>query len=79
MVRAASTGQRISTAAAVLLLVTATVLARPDRNPIAWLLTRPDRWALLRLVGVLGGLPLRCIRPSRPAATPSSGSRSAVP
>ena len=53
-----STGQRISTAVAVLLLVTATVLVRPDRNPIAWLLTRPDRWALLRLVGVLGGLPL---------------------
>ena len=53
-----STGQRISTAVAVLLLVAATVLARPDRNPIAWLLTRPDRWALLRLVGVLGGLPL---------------------
>ena len=53
-----STGQRISTAVAVLLLVAATVLARPDRNPIAWLHTRPDRWALLRLVGVLGGLPL---------------------
>lgn len=53
-----STGQRISTAVAVLLLVAATVLARPDRNPSAWLLARPDRWALLRLVGVLGGLPL---------------------
>ena len=34
-----STGQRISTAVGVLLLVAATVLARPDRNPIAWLLS----------------------------------------
>ncbi len=53
-----STGQRISTAVGALLLVAATVLARPDRNPIAWLMARPDRWALLRLVGILGGLPL---------------------
>ena len=41
----------------MLLLVTATLMARPDRNPVAWLLKRPDRWALLRLVGILGGLP----------------------
>ena len=52
-----STGQGISTAVGVLLLVTATVMARPDRNPVAWLVKRPDRWALLRLVGILGGLP----------------------
>ena len=51
-----STGQGISTAVGVLLLVTATVMARPDRNPVAWLVKRPDRWALLRLVGILGGL-----------------------
>lgn len=53
-----STGLLISTAIGALLLVAATVLSRPDRNPCAWLLARPDRWALLRLVGVLGGLPL---------------------
>ena len=48
-----STGLRISTAIGVLLLAAATVLSRPDRNPVAWLMTRPDRWALLRLVVVL--------------------------
>lgn len=53
-----STGQEIATAIGVLLLVAATLAARPDRNPLAWLLARPDRWALLRLVGVLGGLPV---------------------
>ncbi|WP_328359966.1 sensor domain-containing diguanylate cyclase [Mycobacterium sp. NBC_00419] len=53
-----STGQGITTAVGVLLLVAAAVLARPDRNPSAWLLARGDRWALLRLTGVLAGLPL---------------------
>lgn len=53
-----STGQGIATAVGVLLLVAATVLSRPDRNPLAWLLARRDRWALLRLIGVLAGLPL---------------------
>ncbi len=52
-----STGQGLSTAVGVLLLVAATVMARADRNPVAWLVKRPDRWALLRLVGILGGLP----------------------
>ena len=53
-----STGQEISTAIGVLLLIAATLAACPDRNPVAWLLARPDRWALLRLVAVLGGLPV---------------------
>ncbi len=53
-----STGQGIATAVGVLLLAAATVLGRPDRNPVAWLLARRDRWALLRLIGVLAGLPL---------------------
>ena len=53
-----STGQGVSTAVGVLLLVAATLAARTDKNPAAWLLARPDRWALLRLVGVLGGLPV---------------------
>lgn len=53
-----STGQGISTAIAIVLLVAATVAARPDRNPAAWLLARPDRWALIRLAIVLCGLPV---------------------
>lgn len=42
----------------IALLVTGTVLARPDRNPIAWLLARPDRWPLVRLVVILASLPI---------------------
>ncbi len=53
-----STGQAMSTALALLLLVTATVAARPDRLPLAWLLARPDRRSLVRLVGVLAGFPI---------------------
>jgi hypothetical protein len=53
-----STGQAMSTALALLLLVTATTAARPDRFPLAWLLLRPDRRLLVRLVGVLAGFPL---------------------
>ena len=53
-----STGQAISTALALLLLVAATSVARPDRVPLAWLLARPDRRSLIRLVGVLAGFPI---------------------
>ncbi len=53
-----STGQAVVTAVGVLLLIAATLLARPDRNPIAWLLARPDRGALLRLVSVVFGFPV---------------------
>ena len=61
----------ISTAVGVLLLVTATVMARPDRNPVAWLVKRPDRWALLRLVRH----PRRAAVPGGPdpSATPGGG------
>ncbi len=52
-----ATGMGISTAAGLLLLVAATVASRPDRNPLAWLMARPDRVALLRLGVVLAGLP----------------------
>lgn len=55
---AESTGQAVWTAVGVLLLVAATLAARPDRDPVAWLLARPDRGALLRLVGVVCGLPV---------------------
>ena len=51
----ATTGIAISTALAVLLLVVATSVARPDRPPLAWLLARPDRGALVRLYGLAVG------------------------
>lgn len=53
-----STGMGISTASGLLILVAATLLSRPDRNPLAWLLARPDRGTLIRLAGILAGLPL---------------------
>lgn len=53
-----SKGQAFLSALALLLLVTATSLARPDRLPLAWLLARPDRRSLVRLVGILAGFPL---------------------
>ena len=37
---------------------TTSLLARPDRDPVAWLLARPDRWTLIRLVDILAGLPI---------------------
>lgn len=61
-----STGQALSTASALLLLIAAAALARPDRYPIAWLLARPDRRSLVRLVGILAGFPL-VVALSRPA------------
>ena len=33
-------------------------LARSDRSPIAWLLARPDRRSLVRLVGMLAAFPI---------------------
>ena len=53
-----STGQALSTALALLLLIAATSLARPDRFPLAWLLSRPDRRSLVRLLAILAGFPL---------------------
>jgi diguanylate cyclase (GGDEF)-like protein/PAS domain S-box-containing protein len=53
-----SIGISISTALAVLLLVAATSMARPDRPPLGWLLSRPDRAALVRLYGVAIGFPV---------------------
>ena len=50
-----STGMAISTALVVLLLVVSTTVARPGRPPLAWLLARPDRWALVRLYGLAVG------------------------
>ncbi len=53
-----STGQALPTALALLLLVAATSLVRPDRLPLAWLLARPDRVSLVRLAGILAGFPI---------------------
>ncbi|MEY8017604.1 diguanylate cyclase domain-containing protein [Mycobacterium servetii] len=53
-----STGQSISTALTLVLVVTAAVAARPDRFPLAWLLARPDRRSLVRLMGILAGFPV---------------------
>ncbi|OBH00382.1 MULTISPECIES: sensor domain-containing diguanylate cyclase [unclassified Mycobacterium] len=53
-----STGQALMTGLALLLLAAATSLTRPDRFPVAWLLARPDRTSLLRLVAILAGFPV---------------------
>jgi diguanylate cyclase (GGDEF)-like protein len=53
-----STGQAISTAFGLLLLVGAASLARPDRVPLAWFFSRPDWRSLARLVGILAAFPL---------------------
>jgi diguanylate cyclase (GGDEF)-like protein/PAS domain S-box-containing protein len=55
---AASTGQAMTTALALILLHVAASVTRPDRLPIAWLLERPDLQALVRLGGVLAGFPI---------------------
>lgn len=60
-----SRGQAFLTAVALLLLIAATSLARPDRFPLAWLLARPDRRSLVRLLGILAGFPL-VVAVSRP-------------
>ncbi len=53
-----STGLAISSALGLLLLVSATSVARPDRPPLAWLLARPDWRSLVRLVGILAAFPI---------------------
>ena len=60
-----STGQALMTAFALLVLVAATSLARPDRFPVAWLLARPDKSSLLRLAVLLAALPI-VVAVSRP-------------
>ena len=42
----------------VVLLAAAASLTRPDRNPVAWLLARPDRMTLIQMVAILAGLPI---------------------
>lgn len=53
-----STGMALSTGLSLLLLSAASFTARPDRDPLRWLLVRPDGRTLARMVGVLAGLPI---------------------
>ena len=50
-----STGMALTT---LLLLVMAMLVSSPDRPPLVWLLSRPDRGALLRLYGLAVGFPI---------------------
>ncbi|MCH9640330.1 MAG: EAL domain-containing protein [Actinomycetia bacterium] len=53
-----STGMAITTAVSFLLLVSAAFATRHDRNPVAWILARPDGWTLIRMVAILAGPPI---------------------
>ncbi len=53
-----STGMAVSTALCVFFLVCAAFIDRPDRWPVAWLLSRPDRAALVQLFFASGLGPL---------------------
>jgi diguanylate cyclase (GGDEF)-like protein/PAS domain S-box-containing protein len=53
-----STGMAFLTAVPLLLIVVATLVSRPDGPPLAWLLSRPDRGALMRLYGLAVGIPI---------------------
>ncbi len=55
---AASTGMALATALSLLLLGAAAVLVHPERGSVAWLLGRPDRQSLLRLVAIIAGFPI---------------------
>ena len=53
-----STGMAMATALGVMLLLIAAAVARPDRDPVAWLLARPDRAELIQLAGVFISAPV---------------------
>lgn len=53
-----STGMGNSTAIAMFLLLVATLFARSDRNPVAWLVARPDRQVLATVVITFAVLPI---------------------
>ncbi|NTY60175.1 sensor domain-containing diguanylate cyclase [Mycolicibacterium sphagni] len=55
---APSNSMGIATAVGLVLLVAAAFGARPDWNPVAWLLARPDGRALLRLGALFAALPI---------------------
>lgn len=51
-------GIALVTALGLLLLSWATLLTRPDRNPVSWFLAQPNRGELVGLGGLLLGFPL---------------------
>lgn len=53
-----SNGMGIATAVMLLLLIAAALTARPDWNPVAWLLARPDGRALVRMGLLFAALPI---------------------
>lgn len=53
-----ATGMGIATAVMMLMIVAASIAARPDRNPVAWLLARPDGRALVRMGVLFAALPI---------------------
>ena len=53
-----STGMGFTAACGLIFLAAATVLARPDRNPVAWLLVRPGRRTLIRMAFIVAVLPI---------------------
>jgi len=53
-----ATGMGIATAVMMLMIVAAAIAARPDRNPVAWLLARPDGRALVRMGVLFAALPI---------------------
>jgi len=50
--------QAFPSVVSMVLLVASGLLARPDRNPVAWLLARPDRMTLIQMFAILAGLPI---------------------
>jgi diguanylate cyclase (GGDEF)-like protein/PAS domain S-box-containing protein len=53
-----ATGMGIATAVMMLMIVAASIAARPDWNPVAWLLARPDGRALVRMGVLFAALPI---------------------
>lgn len=51
-------GNAISAALAMALLIVAELLTRPDREPVAALISRPDRALLVQLAGIMSALPV---------------------
>ncbi|TXI39831.1 MAG: PAS domain S-box protein [Mycobacterium sp.] len=52
-----ASGVAMITALALLMLCAATLLTRPDRNPVGWLLAQPNRGVLARLAVLFLGFP----------------------
>ncbi|WP_445169222.1 diguanylate cyclase domain-containing protein [Mycolicibacterium sp. Dal123E01] len=53
-----ATGMGIATAVMMIMIIAAAIAARPDWNPVAWLLARPDGRALVRMGALFAALPI---------------------